>query len=200
MAEVRKGKEYYLSLSYTIVLRRDEEGDFVARIDELAGCISHGKTSQVALDNLEAIKEVWISECIESGQPVPEPVAEELLPSGKWVQRVPRSLHKGLTSLAKKEGVSLNALVTSELSKAVGMDEAQVSTTLWPEHFHVEEGKSVWPLATRRRTGREPEDKAVKVIDVLGELLIKLGRTEPTTQDFKVMEYDYDYKEEKKPN
>ncbi len=198
MAEARKDKEYYLSLPYTIILRRDEEGDFVARIEELAGCISHGKTSQEALDNVEEVKEAWISECIEGGQTVPEPVPEESLPSGKWVQRVPRSLHKKLTTLAKKEGVSLNALVTSELSQVVGMREVQVPMSSWPEHFHAGEGRGIWTWATRRRTGRKPEYKGIKVIDVLGEPLIKLGAVERLTQDIKVM--DYDYKEKRKPN
>ena len=42
------------------------------------------------------------------------------LPSGKWVQRVPRSLHKRLVEVAKKEGVSLNSLVQTYLGMAVG--------------------------------------------------------------------------------
>lgn len=112
--------KYYLELPYTVILRRDEEGDYVARVDELPGCSAHGKTQNEALENLQEAKELWIQDCIESGHPVPEPVVEETLPSGKWVQRVPRSLHKKLSALAKREGVSLNQLVTSMLAQAVG--------------------------------------------------------------------------------
>ncbi len=41
-------------------------------------------------------------------------------PSGKWVQRVPRSLYLKLTVLAKAEGVSLNQFVTAVLAEAAG--------------------------------------------------------------------------------
>ncbi len=115
-----KSLKEYLQLPYTVILRKDEDGDYVARVDELRGCSAHGKTPQEALASLEEAQELWIADCIESGQPVPEPAVEEPLPSGKWVQRVPRSLHRKLSALAKREGVSLNQLVTSMLSEAVG--------------------------------------------------------------------------------
>ncbi len=115
-----KSLKEYLQLPYTVIVRKDEDGDYVARVDELRGCSAHGKTPQEALGNLEEAQELWITDCIESGQPVPEPAIEEPLPSGKWVQRVPRSLHRKLSALAKREGVSLNQLVTSMLSEAVG--------------------------------------------------------------------------------
>jgi antitoxin HicB len=141
--------KYYLELPYTVVLRRDEEDDYVARVDELPGCSAHGKTQNDALENLQEAKELWIQDCIESGHPVPEPVVEEALPSGKWVQRVPRSLHKKLSALAKREGVSLNQLVTSMLAQAVGAEytkgarEAELPSGIWdidPAAFSPEKG------------------------------------------------------------
>ncbi len=119
-----KNLKEYLQLPYTVILRKDEDGDYVARVDELRGCSAHGKTPQEALASLEEAQELWITDCLESGQPVPEPAVEEPLPSGKWVQRVPRSLHRKLSTLAKREGVSLNQLVTSLLSEAVGLRTA----------------------------------------------------------------------------
>ena len=47
----------------------------------------------------------------------------EDLPSGKWLQRVPRTLHLKLSALAKREGISLNQLVVSILAEAVGRSE-----------------------------------------------------------------------------
>ena len=48
------------------------------------------------------------------------------LPSGKWVQRVPRSLHAKLIALAKREGSSLNQLATSILAEGVGRSQVPV--------------------------------------------------------------------------
>ena len=42
-----------------------------------------------------------------AAEPVPEPEKHEPLPSGKWVQRVPRTLHAQLARIAKAERVSL---------------------------------------------------------------------------------------------
>ena len=125
--------EDYLNLPYTVVLRRDEQGECVACVDELSGLSAHGRTPQEALENLEEAKKVWIEDRLQRGDPIPAPQApqvpqvpqakdlsEEALPSGKWVQRVPRTLHRDLIRLAQREKVSLNQLVTSVLSEAVG--------------------------------------------------------------------------------
>jgi antitoxin HicB len=113
--------EEYLSLPYTIVLRRDVKDEiFVARVEELPGCSAHADTEQEALSNLRDNMRAWIGDCLESGDEVPEPVEEIELPSGKWLQRVPRSLHLKLIYLAKREGVSLNQLVTCGLAEMVG--------------------------------------------------------------------------------
>jgi antitoxin HicB len=109
----------YLALPYTVVIRPDDDGDFVARIHELPGCLAHGSDPNDALRNLREVQQLWVEECISAGRAVPEPEVEEEMPSGKWLQRVPRSLHRKLGNLARREGVSLNQLVTSMLSEAV---------------------------------------------------------------------------------
>ena len=110
----------YLNLPYTITLRRDDEGDWVARVDELKGCTAHGQTDVEALAQLEEAKRDWIQAALEDRIQIPLPEAEEELPSGKWVQRVPRSLHRDLRRLAKTDGVSFNQFVGMILSAYVG--------------------------------------------------------------------------------
>jgi predicted RNase H-like HicB family nuclease len=110
-----------MNLHYTITMKRDEDGDVVARVQELAGCIAHGETEAEAIAALKETQRLWIEEALESGTPIPEPEADEELPSGKWLQRSPRSLHLRLSKLAKREGVSLNQLVTSMLAEATAM-------------------------------------------------------------------------------
>ena len=125
-----KDLSYYLNLPYTVILRPDEDGDVVARVEELPGCSAHGKSQREALESLEEAKELWITDCLESGDPIPEPLAEEALPSGKWLQRVPRTVHRKLIDLAKRERVSLNQFVTSVLSEAIGVRKSgQVQET-----------------------------------------------------------------------
>ncbi|MEO7146101.1 MAG: toxin-antitoxin system HicB family antitoxin [Bryobacteraceae bacterium] len=121
--------DHYMNLLYTRVLRRDEEGDVIARIQELPGCIAHGRTDDEALANVHEMQRLWIQDCLESGHPVPEPEAEGRLPSGKWLQRVPRSIHKRLVRVAAQEGVSLNQLVTSMLSQSLIFKELGAGRT-----------------------------------------------------------------------
>jgi hypothetical protein len=45
--------------------------------------------------------------------------------SGKFIVRVPKSLHRQLDRLADREGVSLNQYLVSELSKVVGTEGAK---------------------------------------------------------------------------
>jgi predicted RNase H-like HicB family nuclease len=118
--KTNKALNEYIRLPYTVVLRRDEEGDVIARIKEFEGCVADGQDEMEALSNLEHVKAMWITACLNAGTTVPLPEDEEDLPSGKWLQRVPRSLHKKLTETAEREGVSLNQLVTSILAEAVG--------------------------------------------------------------------------------
>ncbi len=117
--KLAKDLDHYLGLPYTIVLRRDDEDDVIARIRELPGCVAHGSTEVQALHNVRDMQRLWLEDCLESLQPVPEPEVEERLPSGKWLQRVPRTLHKRLVQVAKRETVSLNQLVTTMLTEAV---------------------------------------------------------------------------------
>jgi antitoxin HicB len=116
-----KDLQYYVNLPYTVTLRKDEDGDFVAKIVELEGCSAHGADAAEALANLDEAKSLWIEDALESGERIPLPEDDTHLPSGKWLQRVPRSLHKKLVARAAREGVSLNQLVTSLLAECVGL-------------------------------------------------------------------------------
>jgi len=111
----------HMKLPYTVVLRPDEDGDVIARVQELEGCVAHGENESEALANLATVKRMWLTAALNAGKQIPVPQREDDdLPSGKWVQRVPRSLHKRLVEVAKIEGVSLNSLVQTYLGMAVG--------------------------------------------------------------------------------
>lgn len=93
----------------------DEDG-VVATIPDLPGCASFGDNLEDAIRSLNETKELWIKGRIDSDQPVPEPSQIEDF-SGKFVLRIPRSLHRSLDREAKKQGVSLNQYVLHLLSE-----------------------------------------------------------------------------------
>jgi predicted RNase H-like HicB family nuclease len=117
--DMTKDLSYYLNLPYTITLQKDDEGCFVARIAELPGCLADGESEAIAIENLRSMQALWIEDALDSKHEIPEPDDEAELPSGKWLQRVPRRLHRGLVDLARRENISLNQLVTSMLSEAL---------------------------------------------------------------------------------
>jgi len=122
---VTKESENYLGLSYPVLLRKisdDGEEYYFAEIPDLPGCMAHGTSPDEAMESLEESKRLWIEERLDQGYPVPEPRDLEEF-SGKFVQRLPKVLHRELTIQAKRNGVSLNQYIVSLLSREVGKEE-----------------------------------------------------------------------------
>lgn len=70
---MKKDKEYYISLNYPVQLEKVEKG-FCAFIPILRGCKAFGETPEIALRELEAVKEGFIDVFLEMGKSIPEPV------------------------------------------------------------------------------------------------------------------------------
>lgn len=108
-------------------LSSEEGGGFLISFPDLPGCISDGETIEEAIHNGRDAFLAWISAHADMGREIPRPsyrVPEAEPPmSGKFVQRVPKSLHAKLSVLAKQEGVSLNTLVLTFIAEGVGMRE-----------------------------------------------------------------------------
>lgn len=114
--------EQYLHLPYSIEVVRDEGEGFsgwFARVVELPGCMTQAETLEELEGMIQDAMRAWIETALEDGAPIPEPRKEEAY-SGKFVVRIPKSLHRDLAEAAEKEGVSLNTYVNSALSRAVG--------------------------------------------------------------------------------
>lgn len=110
-----KDLKHYLALPYSIEITPDEEG-YVAAIPDLPGCLSSGRTVKAALRGLEVVKALWFEGRMESREEIPEPTKIEDF-SGKFVLRIPHSLHRALDREARKQGVSLNQYVLYILSE-----------------------------------------------------------------------------------
>ncbi|MCI8664757.1 MAG: toxin-antitoxin system HicB family antitoxin [Hungatella sp.] len=111
--------DYYMNLPYTKIIQEihDESGHyFYGKILELDGCQSTGETLEELNANLKEAMEGYIEVMIENKMEIPEPVKEESL-SGKFVIRVPKSLHRRLVVEAEREGVSLNQYAMYKLAR-----------------------------------------------------------------------------------
>ncbi len=110
--------EYYLLLNYKVELYPDD-GAFVAEIPDLPGCITQGETMEEAISLINEAKSLWLKTAIDRGISIKEPKKLDKY-SGKFLLRMPKSLHARLAGQAVNEGVSLNQYVVSLLSgKAV---------------------------------------------------------------------------------
>jgi antitoxin HicB len=102
-------------------LSTEEGGGFAISFPDLPGCLSDGATPEEAIENGRDALTAWLAVAKESGHDVPKPLSRA---SGRFVQRVPRSLHAQLIARARAEGVSLNTLVISLVAEGIGRRQA----------------------------------------------------------------------------
>jgi len=114
---MEKTIEYYMNLPYTIELIPEPEGGWCVAIKELPGCLSEGDTVDEAIEMIHDAMRGWLEISLEEGHDIPEPKLDEDY-SGKFVVRLPRSLHRQLAEIAEREGVSLNQFINVALARA----------------------------------------------------------------------------------
>ena len=100
----------------------DEDDGYIAEVPTLPGCSAWGRNEADAAREAGDAIAAWVAAANAAGKAVPVP--STVLPlasySGKFLVRLPRSLHARLARRAALEGVSLNQLLTSVLSSEVG--------------------------------------------------------------------------------
>jgi antitoxin HicB len=103
-------------------LSDDEGGGFLISYPDFSECLSDGETVEEALANGREALEATLAALREADLPVPAPNSGGVA-SGKFVARVPRSVHAQLAMRARSEGVSLNALVLTFIAQGLGRSE-----------------------------------------------------------------------------
>ncbi|MDA8418569.1 MAG: type II toxin-antitoxin system HicB family antitoxin [Desulfobacteraceae bacterium] len=98
-------------------LSAEDGGGFFVTFPDLPGCMADGETIMEAISNAMDAEESWLATAREFGDPIPA-IGQSY--SGKWVQRVPKSVHARVASLASREGVSINSLVASFIAEGLG--------------------------------------------------------------------------------
>ena len=107
----------------TSVLPEAEGDGYLIEYPDLPGCMSDGETIQEAIENGRDAIRSWIETARAHGDEIPAPGSSSTS-SGRWVQRVPKSLHTRLAQRAEHEGVSLNTLVISLLAEGLGRKDS----------------------------------------------------------------------------
>jgi antitoxin HicB len=96
---------------------KDGSITWVVEYPDLPGCSAVGKTEEESLQESKIACELWLAEYYDDHgcYPVPKEVNNSY--SGKFVLRLPKTLHKELAIQAEEEHVSLNSLILTLLAQ-----------------------------------------------------------------------------------
>jgi antitoxin HicB len=117
-----KNLDYYLSLNYpfnTRPLSEDEGSGWMVEFSDFAGIIGTGGTIDEAIKDAMEAKNGWIEILHSEGKEIPQPNSGSKY-NGKFVLRMPKSIHKWVDVTASYEGVSINQFINHVLSEAKG--------------------------------------------------------------------------------
>ena len=126
---MEKNLKYYMDLRYPTQITEisiENGGGYMIEIPLLKGCVSDGETIFEALENIKDAKMEWFTYMLENNLPIPEPIDVNKY-SGKFVVRIPKSLHRTISEQSKMEGLSLNQYVANSLAYVAGQKQVLLS-------------------------------------------------------------------------
>ena len=100
-------------------LSDEDGGGYLISFPDFAECISDGDSIEEAIENGRDALKATIAALKARKLPVPAPNSGGVA-SGKFVARVPKTVHAQLATRAKAEGVSLNTLVLTFIAQGLG--------------------------------------------------------------------------------
>lgn len=102
----------------------DDGGGFLIAYPDFSDCISEGDTVDEAFKHGQQALQATIATLQAMNLPVPAPNSGGVA-SGKFVARVPKTIHAQLSTRAKAEGVSLNTLVLTFVAQGLGRQDGR---------------------------------------------------------------------------
>ena len=122
-----KSLEFYKSLEYDIVIKREElDGEkwYVAYCNELgmAACHGIGDTREEAVNSYLEEKDAFLELLYSRGEAIPEPSPADNSYSGIFSVRTSPWLHSLIANQAKKNDVSINSYLNQILAYCVGQE------------------------------------------------------------------------------
>ena len=100
-------------------LSTEEGGGYLISFPDFAECISEGESVDEAIENGRDALKATVAALKAKKMSVPAPNSGGVA-SGKFVARVPKTVHAQLATRARAEGVSLNALVLTFIAQGLG--------------------------------------------------------------------------------
>jgi antitoxin HicB len=64
-------------MRYTVILEQEPDGGYVATVPVLPGCVSQGDSREDVLKNIREAMDLYVEDCIASGDPVPTEAGRE---------------------------------------------------------------------------------------------------------------------------
>ena len=133
----------YLALPYHFDVRAEREGEqssWTASVEELPNCVARADTPEDAIARLRPAMESWLTSAIAEHREIPLPGGEAPKSrsnrsySGRFLVRMPKSLHEQLALAAEQEQTSFNRLVTDMLTAAVARGDLGKPPTTTEAH------------------------------------------------------------------
>ena len=123
----RLSLEDYLNVRYPLrIIATPDGGDYVVDFPDLPGCMTQVESLDDVGHIADEIRTLWIETAFEDGDAIPLPSYPAEY-SGRFLLRLPKSLHRELSELAEQDGVSLNQFIVALLSRRVGTVGAELS-------------------------------------------------------------------------
>lgn len=92
-----------------------EDNEHVGLCAEFPSLSWLAPTPEKALSGIRRVVAEAVAEMAQSGEPIPEALAEKKF-SGRFMVRIPSSVHRALATEAAEQGLSINRLVSAKLT------------------------------------------------------------------------------------
>jgi predicted RNase H-like HicB family nuclease len=113
---------------YRVVVRWSEpDTAYVAEVPAFPGAGGDGETMEEAAREAQESVRLMLEVKQQHGDPIPAPDIDQPEFSGQVRLRMPRSMHRRLTAVASKEGVSLNHLMVTYLAAQLERETASTA-------------------------------------------------------------------------
>ena len=66
-------------MGYTVILEQEPDGEYIALVPALPGCVTQGATRNEVMANIREAIELYIEDCVAAGDPVPTEAGKEFI-------------------------------------------------------------------------------------------------------------------------